>query len=146
MVTPQEIREIHPFLNTDMVIGGIYASNDGSVDPTGITNAYATGAKMNGARIIEDCPVDTILLTHDDKGRTAVEGVKTTEGKEIQCKNVVLAAGAWSKMLADKIGVTIPLRVTKHNYLVSEIIDDPEFSKLPNVRFTDEQVYLKVRK
>ena len=35
IVSPAEIREIHPHLNTDKIIGGLYAPNDGSVDPTG---------------------------------------------------------------------------------------------------------------
>ena len=35
IVSPTEIREIHPHLNTDKIIGGLYAPNDGSVDPTG---------------------------------------------------------------------------------------------------------------
>ena len=35
MVSPTEIKELHPFLNTDNIIGGIYVPEDGSVDPTG---------------------------------------------------------------------------------------------------------------
>ena len=35
IVSPAEIREIHPHLNTDKILGGLYAPNDGSVDPTG---------------------------------------------------------------------------------------------------------------
>ena len=61
---------------------------------------------------------------------------------QIKCKHVVLAAGAWSKMLAERIGVTIPLKVIKHNYLVTEII--PGVSNLPNVRYYDGGIYLKV--
>ena len=53
-----------------------------------------------------------------------------------------MAAGAWSKMLAERIGVTIPLKVIKHNYLVTEII--PGVSNLPNVRYYDGGIYLKV--
>ena len=56
---------------------------------------------------------------------------------------MILAAGAWSKMLAERIGVTIPLKVIKHNYLVTEII--PGVSNLPNVRYYDGGIYLKVK-
>ena len=45
-------------------------------------------------------------------------------------------------MLAERIGVTIPLKVIKHNYLVTEII--PGVSNLPNVRYYDGGIYLKV--
>ena len=61
---------------------------------------------------------------------------------QIKCNKVVLAAGAWSKMVAEKIGITIPLKVIKHNYLVTDIF--PGISMFPNVRYTDGSVYLKV--
>ena len=35
MVTPEEIKVIHPLLNTDKILGGLYVPADGSVDPTG---------------------------------------------------------------------------------------------------------------
>ena len=35
IVSPAEIKEIHPYLNTDIILGGIYVPDDGSVDPTG---------------------------------------------------------------------------------------------------------------
>ena len=35
MVTQEEIKEIHPLLNTDILLGGLYVPADGSVDPTG---------------------------------------------------------------------------------------------------------------
>ena len=36
MVTPDEIPDIHPYVNVQNVAGGIYAyAEDGSVDPTG---------------------------------------------------------------------------------------------------------------
>ena len=46
-------------------------------------------------------------------------------------------------MVAEKIGVNLPLKVIKHNYLVTDII--PGMSKFPNVRYSDGSVYLKVR-
>ena len=46
-------------------------------------------------------------------------------------------------MVAEKIGLTIPLKVIKHNYLVTDIM--PGISKFPNVRYADGSVYLKVR-
>ena len=35
MVSPEEIRDIHPLLDTDKILGGLYVPADGSVDPTG---------------------------------------------------------------------------------------------------------------
>ena len=35
MVDPQEIKHLHPLINTDGLVGGIYQGSDGSIDPTG---------------------------------------------------------------------------------------------------------------
>lgn len=35
IVTPAEIKELHPYLDSTKIIGGIYVPADGSVDPTG---------------------------------------------------------------------------------------------------------------
>ena len=43
------------------IIGGLYSKSDGCVDPTGLTNSFAKGAKMAGATIVEDCPVERIV-------------------------------------------------------------------------------------
>ena len=37
MVSPNEIKEIHPLLKTEEILGGLYVPADGSVDPTGKT-------------------------------------------------------------------------------------------------------------
>ena len=36
LVSPAEIKDIHPYLATEKLIGGIYVPEDGSVDPTGL--------------------------------------------------------------------------------------------------------------
>ena len=35
MVDPEEIKQLHPLINTDGLVGGIYQGSDGSIDPTG---------------------------------------------------------------------------------------------------------------
>ena len=42
---------------------------------TGFTNAYAKGAKLNGAQIVEHCPVENILVENEK-----VVGVQTKRG------------------------------------------------------------------
>ena len=47
----------------------------------GLTNAYARGAKQNGARIIEDAPVSEIIVDEDSKGNRFIQGVMSEKGK-----------------------------------------------------------------
>ena len=36
IVSPAQIKELHPYIDTEKIIGGIYVPDDGSVDPTGL--------------------------------------------------------------------------------------------------------------
>ena len=49
MVGLDEIQEIHPLLNLDGIVGGMYCDTDGSVDPTGmdIMLRVTTGGLIN---------------------------------------------------------------------------------------------------
>lgn len=43
-----EIQGIHPFLNVDDIVGGLYSPNDGSIDPDGLTKTLLKASKLNG--------------------------------------------------------------------------------------------------
>ena len=57
---------------------------DGQADPVGITNLLAKAAKMEGAKIIEKCLVDKILIKNK-----RITGVQTAKGV-IDCEFIVL--------------------------------------------------------
>ena len=46
----------------------------------GLTNAYARGAKQNGATIIEDFPINEIVIDQDRKGNKRIKAVKSEKG------------------------------------------------------------------
>ncbi len=52
LISPEEIREVHPLLKTDGILMGAYTTGDGHTDPSGATHAMAIGAKNRGAEII----------------------------------------------------------------------------------------------
>ena len=77
LVTPDEARAIYPLLDASHgLLGGMFSPTDGSIDPTGLTNAFAKGAKRRGARIVEDCPVEELVIK---EGK--VQGVRTKDGE-----------------------------------------------------------------
>ena len=53
ILKPSEINDIHPLLRTDDTVGAMYSPSDGTIDPTGIVNAYTKAAKKLGARVFE---------------------------------------------------------------------------------------------
>ena len=53
LITPREAQELFPLMSLEGVVGAAYTPSDGVIDPTGLTNALAAGAKNRGAQIFE---------------------------------------------------------------------------------------------
>jgi glycine/D-amino acid oxidase-like deaminating enzyme len=129
------LEEMYPGINSEGVIGSLYIEKDGQTNPIDTTMALAKGARNQGVKIFEDCKVNNIIT---DQG-TAV-GVSTEHG-EIRAKTVVLAAGLWSRNLAAKIGVDLPLYACEHFYVVTDEMEG--LSKRPVLRDFDKGLYFK---
>jgi heterotetrameric sarcosine oxidase gamma subunit len=135
-VTPDDIKRMWDPIDTDGIVGGYWFPNDGTVNPADVTMAYAKGARMRGARILEHTPVTRIIV---EGGRAA--GVETGKGV-IRAKRVVICGGMWSRDLAAKIGVALPLHAAEHFYIVTEPI--PNLPRdLPVLFLGDECSYYK---
>jgi 4-methylaminobutanoate oxidase (formaldehyde-forming) len=135
-LSPAEIKARWPLLNVDDVVGGIFLPKDGQINPIDVANALAKGAKMRGARIFENVPVERVRVSN---GRAV--GVETAEGF-VAADTVVLAAGMWSHGLATAAGVALPLHAAEHFYIVTEPIAELP-SGLPVLRVPDECAYYK---
>ncbi|MDA9681017.1 FAD-dependent oxidoreductase [Candidatus Pelagibacter sp.] len=131
-----QIKKDYPIINTDEILGGILMPGDGAADPSGVTYMLAKAAKKEGAQIFEKSPVDEIL-TKNGK----ISGVRVN-GQEIECENIVLASGMWSRQIGEKAGVNIPLYPAEHFYIITEPIEN--LSKtLPVIRDFDNRTYFK---
>lgn len=134
MVSTEEAHRMWPLMNPQGVLGAVYTPTDGSIDPTGLTNALAAGAKRAGARFFTETTVSAIGLK---KGR--VDGVVTDRGT-IQTEVVVNAAGQWGNEVARLVGVTLPIIPFAHLYLVTKPIEGLAHD-VPTMRDPDHLVY-----
>lgn len=138
-VTRDEAERLHPLVNFDGIRCIMFEASGGNVDPSGVTNAYATGARQNGAEIIRFCPV-----TGTEQQPDGTWIVRTEKG-DISTQWVVNAAGLWGREVAAMAGLTLPLRPTEHQYFVTETI--PEIAgldrRLPSVADRDGEYYLR---
>ena len=130
VVGPDEISAIHPLLNTHGILGAAYTPADGHVDPSGATHALAKCARARGARIKRHCPVREL--------RPLPSGgweVETTHGVA-RAEHVVLATSFWTRELARKIGVELPLYAVQHHEVVTAPVPEIEALdfELPTVR------------
>jgi 4-methylaminobutanoate oxidase (formaldehyde-forming) len=131
-----EIRARYPLLKVDDAVGGVFLPKDGQTNPVDTTQAFAKGARLRGAKVLEGVEVERILV---EQGRAV--GVRTGQG-ELRAGTVVLAAGMWSHRLARAVGVHIPLHAAEHFYVVTEPIAALP-GNLPVLRVPDECAYYK---
>jgi 4-methylaminobutanoate oxidase (formaldehyde-forming) len=116
-ISPAEVRRLFPLARTDDLLAGFYVKEDGRADPVNVTMALAKGARLQGARLIENVPV-----TGFTRNRTAVTGVKTPFG-DIEAEYVVNCTGMWARQLGARVGINIPLQPTEHYYLITDKVE-----------------------
>ena len=74
VISPNEVRELHPFLNVKDLVGAVFLPKDGQTNPVDVTNAMAKGAKMLGTKIFEN---------------VRVSGIKIKNGRVIQMRIIL---------------------------------------------------------
>jgi 4-methylaminobutanoate oxidase (formaldehyde-forming) len=116
-LSPSEVKAMFPLANVDNICAGFYAENDGRINPVDVTMAIAKGARMKGAKIIQNTPVRGVLTRNG-----IVTGVRTDQG-DIRSEFVVNCAGMWARQLGEQSGVVIPNQAAEHYYLITEEID-----------------------
>ncbi len=132
----REARDLFPFISEEGVVGAAFIPSDGYVDPYSLTQAYARGARANGATIREGVLVTGLVA---DQGR--VTRVVTDHGT-YDCEIAVNCAGLWAKPVGAMAGVPLAAGVVEHQYLVTE--KALEFGPdLPTLRDPDKNFYLK---
>jgi len=136
VITPAEAGRRWPLMRTDDLVGALWLPRDGRTNPIDTTRALARGARMAGARIVEQTAVNGV---HRRNG--AVAGVATTRG-DVACEVVVNCAGMWARDLGRLAGVTVPLHASEHFYMVTEPLPGVT-PDLPVLRDTDGYIYVR---
>lgn len=134
LISPTQAKDLFPLMSLDGVIGAAYTPNDGSIDPTGLTNALSIGAKNRGARFFTNTNVEKINITN---GR--VSEVVTDKGT-IKTEIVVNAAGMWGREVGKMVGLSLPVIPMAHLYIMTKPIEGVT-NKFPNLRDPDLLVY-----
>ena len=140
LITADEAQALFPLMSTVGVLGAVYLPTDGWLDPSGLAQALAAGARSRGASLRTHTRVVAI-----GSGRGRVTGV-TVEHKgeryEIQADVVVNAGGMFAPEIGRMVGVTVPLIPMAHQYLFTEPLDGVH-AGLPQLRDPDNLVYFR---
>ena len=140
LVTPAEVRELVPFIDESVIVGGFYSPGVSVVDSLRAGTLMRERAQELGALTVS---ANTEVLDIDvERGR--VRRVHTTRGV-IETEYVVVCCGVWSPRIARMAGASIPLTPAVHQMI--DIGPVPRFAgakasiEYPIVRDMDTNMY-----
>ena len=110
-----EAKELNPLLEEQYFVGALYDPDEGSVDPYGVTHAYAICARNRGAEVYTDT-----WVTRSPSAPTARGTSSPTRGDTIHAEHVVNCGGLWAREVGRMVGLELPVLAMEHHYLVTE--------------------------
>jgi glycine cleavage system aminomethyltransferase T/glycine/D-amino acid oxidase-like deaminating enzyme len=140
LLTPGEVKELVPFIDESVIIGGFYTPSVGVVDSLRAGTLMRERAQEAGALTVS---ANNEVLGIDVEGGR-VKRVRTSRG-DIEAELVVIACGVWSPRLARMAGASIPLTPAVHQMI--DIGPVPRFQEsgsaiaFPIVRDMDTGMY-----
>ena len=141
LISAAEARDRFPLMSPDGVLGAVWLPTDGWLDPSGLAQALAAGARTRGVRIRTHARVVGIST---ESGRVTGVDVELRDGSRetILSDVVVNAGGMFAPEIGRMVGVTIPIIPMAHQYLFTEAIDGVH-PALPQLRDPDNLVYFR---
>jgi glycine cleavage system aminomethyltransferase T/glycine/D-amino acid oxidase-like deaminating enzyme len=112
LVSPAEIKELVPFINEKILLGGCYYPTVSAVDSLRAGTIFRERAQ--GMEALETFANTEILGLEVHKGR--IKSVVTDRGR-IDAEYVVISCGVWSPRIARMAGATIPLTPAVHQMI-----------------------------
>ena len=111
LVTPAEIKELVPFVDESILLGGFYSPSVAVVDSLRFGTIMRERAQEKGAQVLANTEVVGIDV---EEGR--VRGVRTTRG-DFEADLVAIACGVWAPRVAQMAGASIPLTPAVHQMI-----------------------------
>ena len=106
VLSPEDTAALEPGIDMD-IAGSVYFPQDCHLDPAKLLNDLTAHLRENGATFLWNRPVND-WGTRDGRIQSAVTGEGRIEGDEF-----VLAGGACSPALADRLGLHLPMQAGK---------------------------------
>lgn len=148
IIGPEEIKRLHPLINTDGIIAALHSEGDGHIDPTSVTQAFASKAKAMGGRVFEQTEVVGLRCMPNGTWELTVRAANG-EQHTVRAQRVVNCAGLWAERIGRMAGVHTPAVVLQHQYIITETV--PEVKEyhakhghqLPVLRDLEGSFYLR---
>ncbi len=139
LLTPAEIKELVPFIDEQLLLGGFYTPGAGVVDSLRAATIMRERAQEAGMTISANTEVLGLDVEHG-----CIKRVRTDRG-DIEADRVVIACGCWSPRIAGMAGAKIPLTPAVHQMIdigpAPRFADPKTLVDFPIVRDMDTNMY-----
>ncbi len=155
-LTPDEVKDRWPLIETSDLKGALYHNTDGYINPADVTMAMAKGARQRGVAIERRWQADAFHWDGTHWQVTATKMVEkggnlvpSDEQVTITAEHVVTASGNHAQRTARMLGIKIPAIPVEHQFIVMD--QDPALvawrkaghAEHPVVRDADAQSYVR---
>ncbi len=114
LLTPAEVKELVPFINDEVILGGFHCPTVSVVDSLDTGTLFRNEAIDKGVlKVFANTEVEDVETSDAPNGQKKVSAVVTDRGR-IEAEYVVVACGVWSNRVANMAGATIPLVPAVH--------------------------------
>ncbi|QGY00059.1 FAD-dependent oxidoreductase [Roseovarius faecimaris] len=117
-ISPKELAERHPLIDTSQYYAALWDDQDGDLDPSGATYAFAKAARVHGAQYFTHCGVTETKQKPDGSWDV------TTPKGVINAEIIVNCGGLWAREVGHMQGINIPVQPMEHHYLITEAIPE----------------------
>jgi len=149
LLTPEQVRDLVPYLDPSVILGGAHFPTVGVVDSLRAGTLMREHAQAGGAlTVLANTEIIDITTARDGAGAGRaggrVTGVRTTAG-DIETEVCVICCGVWSPRLARMAGARIPLTPIVHQMIsvgpIALFDETPGEISFPIVRDVDVNMY-----
>ncbi len=117
-ISPEEVAKRHPLIDPKYYHAALWDDQDGDLDPSGTTYAFAKAARHYGGQYFTHTPVTATTQRADGQWE-----VMTDRGTVI-AEHVVNCGGLWAREVGHMAGLHLPVQPMEHHYLLTERIDE----------------------
>ncbi|MFT7586098.1 MAG: glycine cleavage system aminomethyltransferase T/glycine, partial [Cellvibrionaceae bacterium] len=146
LMTPAEVNGKLPLVDASTIYGGVFIPDSGAVKTSLLATSMRREAEKTGRLTAHgDTQVIDIVV---ENGRVRAVLTDNPEMPRIDCDQVVLASNIWAPILAEKIGVPMPLFPGEHQYIYTDptpALDDRKQTEhtFPITAFDDLSIYFR---
>jgi 4-methylaminobutanoate oxidase (formaldehyde-forming) len=141
LISAKEAQAKFPLMSLDGVLGAVWLPTDGWLDPSGLAQALAAGARSRGATIRQHARVVGVGVERGRVTGVEVEG-RGGERTAIEAEVVVNAGGMFAPEIGRLAGVIVPIIPMAHQYLFTNAIEGVT-PDLPTMRDPDRLCYFR---